>query len=92
MPRALDSLDFVEVIMAVERQFRIDLPDHATAELHLGSAADLWRLVRRTQNGPTAPKDPPPNDPLWLKVRQLVARAHDRPWSEIDSETPLLPD
>lgn len=42
-----DSLDIVEITMALEEEFRIEIPDDEAEPLNRASVGDLYELVER---------------------------------------------
>jgi hypothetical protein len=79
MARFLDSLDRVEFVMELERQFDVDLPDDV---VQLGVAltvGDIWRAAFWSQTGGHPPDGEvvPPRDPRWAPFIRLVAKMCD---------------
>lgn len=40
-----DSLDVVELVMALEEEFRVEIPDDEASKLNDGTVGDLYQLI-----------------------------------------------
>jgi hypothetical protein len=81
----MDSLDSVEFVMQLEREFGVDLPDREAEALSPGmSLAAVWRLLRRQQGAPVGEDTvPPASDPTWRRLAGVVARITETPVDDV---------
>ncbi len=89
----MDSLDAVELVMDVEREFSIDLPDEEAERLARGTLGDLWRLAVRVRTGAEPPAGPPPaGDRTWRRIVRLVAARSGMPADDVRWDAPAFGD
>jgi hypothetical protein len=81
----MDSLDQVEFVMALERDFGVDLPEADAEALGAGpTLGAIWRMLRRLQGAPVSEVvTPPVSDPTWRQLARLAARVMGVPVDDV---------
>ena len=94
------GLDVIELVMAIETEFGVAIPDQVAAELCTGRATteylvDVLRV--RAMNGLSVPaecleKGEVSDERVWRMLRKLVAEQAGRPEEDVNSDQHFVND
>jgi hypothetical protein len=88
------GLDGVELVLAVEREFNLRIPDEAVVQMEKAGDIQNW-LFRYFQSGPQASTftdGARSDEEIWIRLRRLVAEHFGVPVEVVERETLLARD